>query len=158
VFGVEGACQALVDCYEKNPEAEAIIAVQTVEGKEIEKYGAVKFKAGSSQELETMVEKPKQVDAPSQLASYGRYLLRPSIFQYLTPDNIGKDAELWTADAIGHLARDGKKVLVTEAKGQWMTTGDPANYFLAHLTYVLAHENYAGEVCKLAQSQCTAQK
>ena len=144
VFGKTGAAKSLVEEYAKHPEAEAIIMGQEVIGKEIEKYGSIKFKPGT-RELETVIEKPKQAEAPSQLASYGRYLLKPSIFAYLTPENIGKDAELWTADAIDRLAKK-KKVLVAKTAGEWVTTGDPANYFLAHLKYVMAHEPYADEV------------
>ena len=37
-------------------------------------------------------------------------------------------------------------VYVEQTKGHWMTTGDPKNYFLAHLQYVLNYEDYAGDV------------
>lgn len=37
-------------------------------------------------------------------------------------------------------------VVVQKTKGKWLTTGDPKNYFLAHLEYVLANEDYAPEV------------
>ena len=158
VFGEEGAAKALIDAYEADPSAEAVVAVQEVPGAEIEKYASVKFKKGSKVEMETMIEKPKEAEAPSQLASYGRYLLKPSIFQYLTPENTGKDAELWTADAIDRVARSGKKVLVAEAKGRWWTTGDPANYFMAHLKYVLDNESYAKEVCEAVNACHVSEK
>lgn len=144
IFGKKGAAKALVEAYEKNPEAEAIIAVQEVKGKEIEKYGAVKFKSGT-EEVETVVEKPKVEKAPSNLASYGRYLLKPSIFDYLNNAEIGKDDELWTADAVAKIAKRAK-VLTARAQGEWMTTGDPENYFIAHLNFVLNHEKYAEKV------------
>jgi UTP--glucose-1-phosphate uridylyltransferase len=146
VFGGNGAVAALLDAYKSNPDADAIIAVQEVEGKEIEKYASVEFKPGT-EELKTLIEKPKAEEAPSQLASYGRYLLTPKVLDFLTPDNIGKDAELWTADAIDRTAGNGGKVLVARVEdGKWMTTGDPKNYFLAHLKYVLDNEDYADAV------------
>lgn len=147
VFGEVGTAKALIDAFEKNPDAQAIIGVQEVEGKAIEKYGAVKFKANSTEEVETVIEKPKFEEAPSNLASYGRYLLRPSIFEFLKSDELGKDNELWTADAIDKLAKKAK-VLTARAQGQWMTTGDPENYFIAHLNFVLNHEKYADAVLK----------
>ena len=153
VFGKVGAAKALVDAYEKDPTAEAIIAVQTVEGAEIEKYASVKFKNGKDGEVEMLIEKPKAKEAPSQLASYGRYLLKYSIFEYLTPDRIGKDAELWTADAIDQVAQSGRKVLTAEAQGHWWTTGDPKNYFLAHLNFVLENEDYADDVRKAVKAK-----
>ncbi len=144
VFGEEGAAKALVQAFENNPEAEAIIGVQEVQGKEIEKYGSVKFKA-DGESVETVIEKPKFENAPSQLASYGRYLLKPSVFEFLNPDETGKDGELWTADAVDKLSKRAK-VLTARAKGIWWTTGDPENYFMAHLNYVLNHEKYSEKV------------
>ncbi len=136
VFGGKGAVRALLDAFEEKPEADAIISVQKVEGAEIEKYASVKFKDGS-EELEQLIEKPKVAEAPSQLASYGRYLLTPKVLEYLIPKNTGKDNELWTADAIDRTAKNGGKVYVTEAKnGIWYTTGDPANYFEAYKAFM----------------------
>lgn len=135
VIGGEGAVKALIGAFDKHPDADAIIAVQTVEGKEIEKYGSVKFKEGS-EEVERLIEKPKQEEAPSQLASYGRYLFTPEVFKYLNLYEIGKDKELWTADAVDKIAKSGKKVFVAEAKnGTWHTTGDPASYLDAQIKY-----------------------
>ena len=37
-------------------------------------------------------------------------------------------------------------VYVVKTKGQWMTTGDPKNYFLAHLKYVIDHEDYGQDI------------
>jgi len=146
ILGKQGAVAALVAEFEKNSEADAIIAVQEVPGAEIEKYGAVQFKDGGK-ELERLVEKPKAAEAPSQLASYGRYLLTPKIFEFLCPEYVGKDAELWTADAIDKVAQNGK-VLTAVPDGIWYTTGDPKSYFLAHLQFVLDYEDYAGDVRK----------
>jgi UTP--glucose-1-phosphate uridylyltransferase len=135
VLGGEGTVKALVEAYGEHPDAAAVIGVQTVEGREIEKYGSVKFKDGS-EEVERVIEKPKMEDAPSQLASYGRYLLTPAVFEYLNPDETGKDGELWTADAVDKLASHGKKVFTAEAKGGiWYTTGDPAAYLAAQIKY-----------------------
>ena len=149
VFGKKGTALALVEAFEKNPEAEAIIGVQEVEGREIEKYGSVKFKK-DGKSVETVIEKPKMEEAPSQLASYGRYLLRQSVFEFLNNEEIGKDNELWTADAVDKLAKKAK-VLTARANGQWMTTGDPENYFIAHLKYVVDHEKYAERVKKFVE-------
>jgi len=135
VVGGVGAVKALVDTFTEHPDADAIIAVQTVQGKEIEKYGSVKFKDGT-QEVERLIEKPRVEDAPSQLASYGRYLFTPEVFKYLNNDETGKDQELWTADAVDKIAGSGKKVLVAEAEnGTWYTTGDPVNYLNAQIKY-----------------------
>lgn len=145
VFGEHGDAQALVDAYEANPDAEAIIMAQEVTPDVVDKYGIISFKAGSSDELDNIVEKPDKGTEPSLLASYGRYLLKPSIFEFLSSDRIGKDAELWTVDAITQIARN-RKVLVAKTKGEWMTTGDPENYFRAHLQFALTKEKFGSKI------------
>ena len=102
--------------------------------------------------LDNIVEKPKIEDAPSNLTSYGRYLLTPEVFEHLNPKNIGLDGELWTVDAITKMAESGN-VYVEKTKGEWMTTGDPKNYFMAHLKYVFDNEDFADDVKKFVEEQ-----
>ena len=144
VFGAS-ATKELMNAYKENPEAAAIIAAQEVPHEEIKKYASVSLSNDGTMRVEGLVEKPKPEDAPSDLASYGRYLLTPEIFEFLKPRNIGLDNELWTADAIASMIPTGR-VYVKKTSGNWMTTGDPKNYFFAHLKYVLENEDYADEV------------
>ncbi|NCN45262.1 MAG: hypothetical protein COU63_04755 [Candidatus Pacebacteria bacterium CG10_big_fil_rev_8_21_14_0_10_36_11] len=152
VFGRPGSAKTLVDTYEKYSDASAVIIVEDLPREEISKYASVSLKAGKYSDkgenvLVDIVEKPKAEEAPTTLASYGRYLLTPEIFEYLNAGNTGKDGELWTADAIGRLCKEGgKKVLVAKSNTKWMTTGDPENYFKAHLKYVLEYEDYGKKV------------
>jgi UTP--glucose-1-phosphate uridylyltransferase len=145
IFSDSGDAKILVDAYQNNRDAEAIIMGQEVTPEEVSKYGIISFKEGSSTELANIIEKPDVNEAPSLLASYGRYLLKPSIFEYLSPDRIGKDAELWTVDAITEVALN-KKVLVSRTTGEWMTTGDPENYFKAHLKFAINHEKFGSKI------------
>ena len=144
VFGSSDV-QTLIDAYAEHPEAKAVIIAQEMPPSVLNKYGIIKLADPAKMTLANIVEKPKIEDAPSNLTSYGRYLLTPEVFTYLNPANIGLDDELWTVDAITKMADQGD-VIVEPTKGQWMTTGDPKNYFLAHLKYVLDHEDYADEV------------
>ncbi len=143
VFG-GSAIADLVASFNEHPDATAIIAGQEVPRETINKYAAIDYDP-STNVLRGLVEKPKPEEAASSLASYGRYLLTPEIFQYLDPKNTGLDGELWTADAIAKLIPTGK-VYVKRTTGHWMTTGDPKNYFMTHLRYVLDNEDYAEDV------------
>lgn len=144
VFGSSDV-KTLIDAYAQHPEAKAIIIAQEMPREVLNKYGIIKLADEAKMTLHNIVEKPKIEDAPSNLTSYGRYLLTPEVFDYLKPKNTGLDNELWTVDAITKMAESGE-VLVEKTKGEWMTTGDPKNYFLAHLKYVMDHEAYADEV------------
>jgi UTP--glucose-1-phosphate uridylyltransferase len=142
VFGSSDV-KSLIDTFKKHPEAKAMIMGQEVAPEEVNKYGIISLKQGTK--LDNIVEKPAVGQAPSTLASYGRYLLTPEVFDYLKPNMTSLDDELWTVDAITKMAARGD-VYVVKTKGHWQTTGDPKNYFLAHLRYVLDHEDYAGAV------------
>lgn len=141
-----GDVKTLMDTYAANPGAKAVIATQEMPEEVWHKYGMVALKENGT--LSHIVEKPKTPNlSPSNLTSYGRYLLTPEVFEYLIPSNTGLDDELWTVDAITRLAETGD-VVVAHSRGKWITTGDPKNYFMAHLQYVLSHTDYADDVRK----------
>lgn len=140
----QGDVQTLIETYADNPDAKAVIAAQEMPESVWNKYGMIALKDNGT--LSHIVEKPKTPDlSPSNLTSYGRYLLTPEVFDFLIPTNTGLDGELWTVDAITKLAEVGN-VIVAKSKGRWITTGDPKNYFLAHLEYVLTETDYADDV------------
>ena len=142
----KGDVATLIEEYEKNPTAKAVIAAQEMPENVWHKYGMIALKENGT--LSHIVEKPKTPDlSPSNLTSYGRYLLTPEVFEYLVPKNTGLDGELWTVDAITRLAETGD-VIVAKSEGKWITTGDPKNYFMAHLEYVLQNTDYADDVRK----------
>lgn len=145
VSGAMGDAKIMVDMYEADPTVDAIIMSQEISPDVVDKYGIISFKVGSSTDLSHIVEKPDKGTEPSTLASYGRYLLKSNVFEYLDPANIGKDGELWTVDAITQVAGKGR-VVVGKSQGTWMTTGDPENYFKAHLQFVLENEKYGHKV------------
>jgi UTP--glucose-1-phosphate uridylyltransferase len=136
--------KTLIEHYQKQPEAKAVIAAQEMPQEVWNKYGMIALKENGT--LSHIVEKPKSPElSPSNLTSYGRYLLTPEVFEYLIPSNTGLDGELWTVDAITKLAATGD-VIVARSEGRWITTGDPKNYFMAHLEYVLSNTDYGDEV------------
>lgn len=145
IFGKPGDAKTMVDEYEKHPEVAGVIMAQEVDASVVDKYGIISFKSGSDVELDNIIEKPAVGEAPSNLASYGRYLVKPSIFSYLTPTYTGKDSELWTVDAITQTAKT-MPVRVVRTQAKWVTTGDPENYFKAHLDFTLKYEKFGSKV------------
>lgn len=145
VFGKPSDAKLMVDYYMAHPDIAGVIMAQEVSPEVVDKYGIISFKPGTKDELDNIIEKPDRENAPSHLASYGRYLVKQNVFEYLNPHNTGKDGELWTVDAITHIART-HTVKIVKTKGEWMTTGDPENYFFAHLKYVMEHEKYGKKV------------
>ena len=56
--------------------------------------------------MRELVEKPKQEDAPSNLAITGRYVLPPSIFECLERTKPGAGGEIQLTDALRILAKE----------------------------------------------------
>ncbi|MDO4742157.1 MAG: sugar phosphate nucleotidyltransferase [Candidatus Saccharibacteria bacterium] len=146
IFG-DNDVATLIKAYEVAPSAKAVIAAQEMPKEVWNRYGMIALKENGT--LSHIVEKPKTPElSPSNLTSYGRYLVTPEIFKYLNADNLGADDELWTVDAITKMAETGD-VVVVQSNGLWMTTGDPKNYFLAQLEYALKYTDYGDEIRKL---------
>jgi len=147
IFGEHGDASVLIEKYNERPDVSGVIMAQEVSPSVVDKYGIISFKPGTSDELDNIIEKPDKGTEPSLLASYGRYLLTPAIFDHLMPTNTGKDNELWTVDAITRIAQE-STVLVERTQGKWLTTGDPENYFHAHVQFVKRYESYGAKLAE----------
>ena len=84
----------------------AQLSVMEVDGPDISKYGVVVL-TGSGAGIAGLVEKPDAHDAPSNLASIGRYVLTPDIFETLRGLSVGLGGEIQLADAINTHAQQG---------------------------------------------------
>ncbi|MCG6976726.1 MAG: UTP--glucose-1-phosphate uridylyltransferase GalU [Acidiferrobacterales bacterium] len=102
----------------------SIVAIQEVPTEEIHKYGVIKGERirDDVYRVETMVEKPKAEDAPSNLAVIGRYILTPDIFDILRNTPPGKGGEIQLTDAIMTQAQQGK-VIAYKFKGKRFDCG-----------------------------------
>jgi len=73
------------------------------------------------------VEKPDPADAPSTLASAGRYVFTPSIFDALESITPGKGGELWIADAVDRLGQR-EPVYARKIDGTYHDCGNVLEY------------------------------
>jgi UTP--glucose-1-phosphate uridylyltransferase len=129
----------MVEDYEKH--GHLMIGAQEVPLSEVTRYGIVKLKEGTN-ELEDIIEKPSVDDAPSKLATFGRYILNQEIIDILKKTPLGKGNELWIVDAIKQYVNNGGVFLAKEIEdGQWLTTGDPLNYLKAIMAYAVERED-----------------
>lgn len=144
VLSETSAVKQIVDIYNANP-CDGVLAVQRVSDEEVVRYGVVKLKDGTTDEIETIIEKPKLEDAPSNMVSYGRFVLTPKIFEHLKADATGLDNELWLQDANDKVSKNGV-VRVKEIEGEWMTTGDPLRYMKSHIQFMLENEQYGADL------------
>lgn len=99
-----GVTSELVKAYDQSGKTQ--LSVMQVDGPDISNYGVVSTN-GTNGSISGLVEKPDFKDAPSNLASIGRYVLMPNIFDILRKQNAGADGEIQLADAINIQAAAG---------------------------------------------------
>jgi UTP--glucose-1-phosphate uridylyltransferase len=143
VRGVSPVTKQLIEVSEKNNGAN-VIAVMEVDPKETYKYGVVKgdFLPNSNKTLRmnSMVEKPKPENAPSNLATPGRYIFRPEIFDALKVIPKGVGGEYQLTDAINLLAKE-SEVYAHIFDGQRFDTGSIEGYLNATVEFALMNKD-----------------
>ena len=95
----------LIRAYEKTGKYQ--LSVMQVDGPSISKYGVI-VKNKNGRGISGIVEKPKVYDAPSNLASIGRYILLPDIFDILRNLPPGSSGEVQLTDALNIKAQHGQ--------------------------------------------------
>ena len=98
-----GVTADLVAAFEQSGKSQ--LSVMEVDGPAISKYGVIDQDVHGA--VCGLVEKPDFRDAPSNLASIGRYLLSPTVFDILRELPSGSGGEIQLADAINFLASGG---------------------------------------------------
>ena len=96
----------LMDVFKKYRSS--IIAVERVPKERIPYHGIIQGKEiePSIYKIEDMIEKPKVEEAPSDIATLGRYVLTPEIFEYLERTKPGYGGEIQLTDALRDMAKD----------------------------------------------------
>jgi len=100
-----GVTADLVHAFENTGKSQ--LSVMEVNGPDISNYGVV-VPNGSVAEIVGLIEKPDMSQAPSNLASIGRYVLTSDIFDTLRGLSAGSGGEIQLADAINIHAQRGK--------------------------------------------------
>ena len=105
------------------------LSVMEVDESDISKYGVV-VPNGAGAGIAGLVEKPDAHDAPSNLASIGRYVLTPDIFKTLRGLSAGSGGEIQLADAINIHAQQGS-VETVRLNGRRFDCGSVDGYMKA---------------------------
>jgi UTP--glucose-1-phosphate uridylyltransferase len=121
----------------------AVLALEQVPLEYISSYGCVKANQLSERVFEVldMVEKPKQEEAPSNLAIIGRYILTPDIFPILEKQQPGKGGEIQLTDALRKLSQE-KAVYGCRFEGVRHDCGDKLGFLKATVDMALKREEF----------------
>ena len=128
-----------------------VIAAQKVPIEKISRYGSIKGKeietdmSNKIYLIEDIVEKPKPEKAPSNIASVGRYVFTPEIFDSIKETKPGINNELQIADSIKILMQF-QKVYASEFSGKRYDIGDKLGYVQAIIDFALENKEIGKNV------------
>lgn len=119
---------------------ESVVALETVDPAKVEAYGIVGGRAvGDGLYLiDTLVEKPKPQEAPSNLAIAARYALSPEIFNYLDRTPPGKNGEIQLTDAMRLMLRD-RAIYGLVFDGARFDIGNKLDFLKTNVVFGLHH-------------------
>jgi len=96
-YNGNGITSELIEEFKKSGKTQ--LSVMKVNGPDISKYGVIVPNSETGL-VAGIIEKPNFKDAPSNLASIGRYVLTPDIFDILRNQSVGVAGEIQLADSI----------------------------------------------------------
>lgn len=130
--------------------ASAVVAVEEVPLHEVQHYGIVQVaeNGGDCLRVQTMVEKPRPEEAPSNLAIAGRYVFSPIIFDLIRRVEPDAKGEIQLTDAIQRMCEEGKRVLAVKLPPQEKRydIGNFPSYFETFVEFALADPTYGPDL------------
>jgi len=137
-----------------------LLSVSEVPPEAVSKYGIVRPGSGAAGTGEIavagLVEKPAADQAPSRLASFGRYVFDAEIFAVLRGLGPGAGGEIQLADAIDELARRGR-VGALPCQAIRYDCGDKFGYLTAIVDMALGHVEYRADFLEFLRNRVAAQ-
>ena len=129
----------LIDCYDEYKTS--VLGVQTVEAKDVNKYGIVNgiHIEDRVYKVKGLVEKPPVEEAPSNVAILGRYIITPQIFKILEETKPGKGGEIQLTDALLNLISE-EAMYAYDFEGTRYDVGDKLGFLKATVEYALRRE------------------
>jgi len=131
---------------------ENVVALMEVSPDQIHLYGCA-VTDGEIQDgvvrITGLVEKPKNEEAPSNLAVIGRYVLRPEIFDILEETEPGRGGEIQLTDALMTAAQNPERaggVLGVVFQGRRYDTGDKLDFIKATLRIGVDREDIGADL------------
>src|ERR1035437_5765846 len=149
VIGASTPClRQLLDIY--SFFSAPVLAVMEMPPESISNYGVIDGEPvthnGHSDRvyrIRDLVEKPKQNEAPSNLAIIGRYVLTPEIFGSIQAIDPGSGGEIQLTDALRHLLRQ-RPIYAYRFEGTRYDAGDKLGFLKATVEFALRRHDLGG--------------
>ena len=142
----------LIDCYDEYKTS--VLGVQTVEAKDVNKYGIVNgiHIEDRVYKVKGLVEKPPVEEAPSNVAILGRYIITPQIFKILEETKPGKGGEIQLTDALKTLVEN-EAMYAYNFDGRRYDVGDKLGFLQATVEMALKREELRDDFIKYLETK-----
>jgi len=139
------AIKQLIDVFYRH--GGSVLAVQRLPREELPHYGVIEPKPLEERVYQVLgiVEKPPAAEAPSDLATVGRYVLTPAIFPALERTQPGAGGEIQLTDGIALLMGE-EPVFACRYEGERFDVGRPLGLLKASLSMALARPDLGPEL------------
>lgn len=137
--------QQLIEVYERYEVS--VIGVQTVRDEEVSRYGIVEGHpiGPGLYNIGSLIEKPGQDEAPSNLAIMGRYILTPAIFEQLSLQEPGAGGEIQLTDALAQL-NEHEEIYAYEFDGKRYDVGEKLGFITTTIEFAMQHAELREEL------------
>jgi len=126
----------LIEVYDET--GASVIGCKRVDMDIISRYGAMSLNEDGT--INTIIEKPKKEEAPSNLVGLGRYIVTSEVFDYIDKLPRGIGNEIQFTDAMMNMMKD-YKYLPCEFVGTYYDTGSKDGYLKANIEYALRRDD-----------------
>ncbi len=152
VVGDAPAIGQLMKAYEEKESS--IMGVQEVANEDVDKYGIVSLEENNTnlEKMNDFVEKPNVNEAPSNKAVLGRYILTPTVFEYLETQKEGAGNEIQLTDAIKRMMSK-EDVYAFAFEGKRYDIGDKLGFLKATVDFALQRDGIKEEFKKFLETK-----
>lgn len=129
----------MIDVY--NEYKTSVLGVQKVDHSVVNKYGIVDCKHIDDRvyKVKDLVEKPPIDKAPSDIAILGRYIITPTVFEFLETQDAGTGGEIQLTDALRRLSQD-EAMYAYDFKGHRYDVGTKTGFIQANIEFALRND------------------
>ncbi len=150
-LGATPCTKQLMEVHEKYDAP--VLAVQAKPREELGRYGVIKAEpiGHGIHKIVDIIEKPDPAEAPSNLATMGRYILPGEIFESLERTERGWGGEIQLTDAIRNLLEE-RDFYAYEFRGIRYDIGTPIGWLKSNAELALKDERYGAEFREFLES------
>jgi UTP--glucose-1-phosphate uridylyltransferase len=152
IYSQEPGLAQMIEVY-KNCQR-PVLALKKLPSDKLSGYGVIDGEkiANGFYKVRRVAQKPRQGEAPSDLAIIGRMILTPDVFDFMTEHKTLLQKDCSITQILGMMAEEGKPVYGYEVKGEWLECGTRSLWLKSYLTLLLDNPEFGPEIKQFLKS------